>query len=38
MAFQKDKILDISNDYTKITVEAKGRMMNSLSFQNGWKR
>jgi 23S rRNA (pseudouridine1915-N3)-methyltransferase len=32
MAFQKDKILDISSDCTKITVEAKGRMMNSLTF------
>ena len=32
MAFQRDKILDISNDYTKITVEANGKIMDSLEF------
>ena len=32
MAFQRDKILDISNDYTKITVEANGKLMDSLEF------
>lgn len=32
MAFQRDKIFDISNNYTKIAVEDSGRIMDSLEF------